>query len=107
MLPFNECLFNAELGRLRKQFLTELPQRLKNIQQALDSSLMVSYPSSVLIDELHRLAGAAGSLGFTELGNTARELERLMSASIVDTKVWDDFYAAYSNAREKITETPL
>ncbi|MCP9759258.1 hypothetical protein EGI20_08040 [Aquitalea sp. S1-19] len=81
MLPFNEHMFNAGLERLRKRFLAELPLRLENIQQALDAS----YPSSSkLTDELHRLAGAAGSLGFTELGDAARKLERQLQSAHPD-----------------------
>ncbi|MBE9609546.1 Hpt domain-containing protein [Chitinilyticum piscinae] len=68
MAAFDEAAYQRGLLQLRERFLNELPQRLAALRQTQTADAMRA--------ELHRLAGAAGSLGFAELSQTARELEQ-------------------------------
>jgi HPt (histidine-containing phosphotransfer) domain-containing protein len=54
---------------LRQKFITGLPARWQEIEQAPDPAARAA--------ALHRLAGAAGSYGYEELGQAARAAERL------------------------------
>jgi HPt (histidine-containing phosphotransfer) domain-containing protein len=54
---------------LRKQFLAGLSRRWQEIECAADPAARAA--------ALHRLAGAAGTYGFDELGRAARAAERL------------------------------
>ena len=57
--------FAAQFLTIQNTFVAGLPQRLQDIQQAPDPHLRHV--------ALHRLAGAAGGYGFTELSVLARE----------------------------------
>jgi HPt (histidine-containing phosphotransfer) domain-containing protein len=61
----------AGYAALRRKFLAGLPARWQEIEQALDPGARAA--------ALHRLAGAAGSYGYDELGQAARVAERLSS----------------------------
>lgn len=56
---------------LRDAFVAGLPQRWAAIEAATSDA--------VRRQALHRLAGAAGSYGFTELGQAARAAERALT----------------------------
>ncbi len=60
--------FSARLAALQRHFVGGLPARWAAIQQAA--------PGAAQQAELHRLAGAAGSFGFADLGEAARVAER-------------------------------
>lgn len=57
---------------LRRQFLAGLPIRWREIERAADPTVRTA--------ALHRLAGAAGTYGFDELGHAARAAEYLADA---------------------------
>jgi HPt (histidine-containing phosphotransfer) domain-containing protein len=59
----------AGFEALRQRFLAGLPERWREIEAAPDDRARIA--------ALHRLAGAAGSYGFDELGRTARAAEHL------------------------------
>lgn len=75
----------ARLDALRRQFAAGLPKRLDVIDSALaasraDPSNDTALPA--LVTALHSLAGAAGTFGFGELGDAAREAERRVAVWI-------------------------
>lgn len=59
----------AGFEALRRRFVGGLHQRWREIEGAADPAARAS--------ALHRLAGAAGSFGYEELGRAARAAERL------------------------------
>jgi HPt (histidine-containing phosphotransfer) domain-containing protein len=60
----------AYFQKIQRNFISGLPQRLKEIQQAVDNqSRYVA---------LHRLAGAAGGYGFPHMGDMAMKAMRAM-----------------------------
>jgi len=59
----------AGLEALRRKFVAGLPARWQEIEQAPDPAARTA--------ALHRLAGAAGSYGYEQLGQAARAAERL------------------------------
>ena len=59
----------AGFEALRQRFLAGLPERWREIETAPDGRALAA--------ALHRLAGAAGSYGFDELGRAARAAEHL------------------------------
>ena len=58
----------SAFDQLRRRFLAGLPARWEEIDAA---------EGPVRRAALHRLAGAAGSYGFADLGQAAREAERV------------------------------
>lgn len=71
----------AQLSELTKTFRGHLEIELQDMQACCDRlpSSAQTLPEDVrlLRNRLHKLAGSAGTFGFTELGLQARELERL------------------------------
>jgi HPt (histidine-containing phosphotransfer) domain-containing protein len=61
----------AAFQKLREAFLAGLPQRRAEIESASSDVQR--------LQALHRLAGAAGSYGLTELGQAAREAEQALA----------------------------
>lgn len=80
MPAFNEALFAAGMIELKAKFVAGLPARLKQIVPTSPSSTLIWQADEDVLTELHRLAGAAGSLGFESLANAARQLERELQA---------------------------
>lgn len=72
----------AHLQQLSEQFLQRLRQELPQLAEKARQLLTCSDPREQLLrltelrDELHRLAGSAGTFGFNELGTRARLLEQ-------------------------------
>ena len=64
----------AGFEALRRKFITGLPARRQEIEQAPDPAARAA--------ALHRLAGAAGSYGYDELGQAARAAERLSLGAV-------------------------
>jgi HPt (histidine-containing phosphotransfer) domain-containing protein len=64
----------AAFTRLRAQFVAGLSSRWQEIEMAADATTQRA--------ALHRLAGAAGSYGFVELGQAARAAEALFDDSV-------------------------
>ena len=62
----------AQFETLRRQFVAGLVRRQHEIEAAPDAA--------ALQGALHRLAGAAGSYGYTELGQIARTALRALKA---------------------------
>ncbi|WP_373975549.1 Hpt domain-containing protein [Chitinibacter sp. SCUT-21] len=75
MVEFDQQAFTAGLAALKIKFLQGLPERMQQIEPFFlpENAIWVSNP--MLLDELHRLAGAAGSLGFEEVAQLVRQLE--------------------------------
>jgi HPt (histidine-containing phosphotransfer) domain-containing protein len=63
----------AGFEALRRRFVTGLPARWQEIEQAPDPAARAA--------ALHRLAGAAGSYGYEELGQAARAAEHLAAGA--------------------------
>ncbi|MBB1521460.1 diguanylate cyclase [Aquipseudomonas guryensis] len=59
--------------RLREE-LPQLADKAQQLQQAAEPGEQLAYLGE-LREQLHKLAGSAGTFGFTELGQRARELE--------------------------------
>ncbi len=87
--PKSESAFSAaaQLAKLRKHFLAELPQRIDAIQSALldlRNSLDQRNISQVLAcleqlhQRLHKLIGAAGTFGVARVSAKAREMTELI-----------------------------
>lgn len=64
---------HAGFEALRRRFVTGLPDRWREIDAAPDPATRAA--------ALHRLAGAAGTYGFSELGTAARAAERLVAGA--------------------------
>ncbi len=62
--------FAEHFRKIQLNFIDGLPQRLEEIQQALDDHQRYV--------ALHRLAGAAGGYGFPRLGDIARDAMQAM-----------------------------
>ena len=67
----------AGFEALRRKFVTGLPARWQEIEQAPDPAARAA--------ALHRLAGAAGSYGYEELGQAARAAEHLAAGAASPT----------------------
>lgn len=80
MPAFNEALFAAGMVELKAKFVAGLPDRLKQIVPSSGCSTALWQADEDVLNELHRLAGAAGSLGFESLASAARQLERALQA---------------------------
>ena len=63
-----------ELEALREEFISSLPVRLGQLRQAWTSGVS----ESALLQVTHKLAGVAGSYGFTELGKVAVVIDDLL-----------------------------
>jgi HPt (histidine-containing phosphotransfer) domain-containing protein len=78
--------------KIQRNFICSLPQRLKEIQHAVDDqSRYVA---------LHRLAGAAGGYGFPHLGDMAMDAMRAMQPG--STTAMDECLTKLSRAMEAV-----
>ncbi len=81
--------FQAELTALRREYAGELPGRMARIQslwQMLDSGLWSEENLHQLHLEIHRLAGAGATFGYTEMSHTARRLEKELLAWLAEAE---------------------
>jgi HPt (histidine-containing phosphotransfer) domain-containing protein len=79
-------LLNARIAALTEDYRAKLPERLEFFQSLSDQ---INEDSDIdFITELrhnaHKLAGSAGSYGFTELGEIASEVDTLCKQVIED-----------------------
>lgn len=70
--------YESELVRIRREYLDSLPKKINALENAL-SGLSGSERPQHELNELnrlaHQLAASAGSHGFVEVSNAARELD--------------------------------
>ncbi len=71
--------FGATLAPIRARFLDLLEQRQEEIERnlyvALEDPDSAEGALTCITNILHKIAGSAGTLGFTELGDRARAIE--------------------------------
>ncbi|MDR9425937.1 MAG: diguanylate cyclase [Marinobacter sp.] len=75
---------SSRLAELRKRFAARAEDDLKELEQRAQVMQGEGADSAVFADvcaRLHRLAGSAGTFGFPELGEAARNLEKTLKAS--------------------------
>jgi HPt (histidine-containing phosphotransfer) domain-containing protein len=80
MPDFNHALFAVGMIELKAKFVTGLPERMKIIEQSRQMPAAIWQPDDEILNELHRLAGASGSLGFEQLATAARQLEQRLQS---------------------------
>lgn len=71
----------TKFQQLRQAFVASLPKRLKRIEQLWQKLLHLQWDPrrlDVLINEVHKLVGTAGTYGLPELGLRARALEAVL-----------------------------
>lgn len=74
-----------ELENLRKEYATELPERLNAIRSEIDAishalthrKQVDWYPLKALV---HKLSGSSGTYGFKKVSRAAREMEMLIES---------------------------
>jgi chemotaxis protein histidine kinase CheA len=73
----SEIDFDKRLEELYANFRRQLPERLKTILEAWQTYRQgrQTHELEELRFHVHKLAGAASTYGFTEIGETAREVE--------------------------------
>lgn len=71
--PFD--LFAQRLETLKRQFVAGLPTRVAALRQALTGSEPADVRAASLRESCHKLAGTAGSYGYAEVTERAREIE--------------------------------
>lgn len=78
----NTSAIKVSLAPIRDRFLRMLDQTQINIQQELELALEEPKGARAAFcsieARLHKIAGSAGTLGFTELGERARETENYL-----------------------------
>lgn len=76
-----DAAFEAEMAVLQQHYLAGLPARRAALVAAWRDCTDggEELPWQRLRDVAHKLAGSASSYGFETLGDTARELDRLLS----------------------------
>ena len=76
-----EAEFQAQIEALRQHFLRELPERRAKLVAAWAdcSDRGDDAPWLRLRDVAHKLSGSAPCYGLDEIGNAARELDKLLS----------------------------
>ncbi len=77
--PATDALIEAAIARARSRFVAALPDRLAALQDHLTSmsqggDLLEGFEA--VRQELHRIAGSAGTVGFHKLGTLAADLDR-------------------------------
>ncbi|WP_417690081.1 Hpt domain-containing protein [Roseibium sp.] len=80
------------LEKIKKQFLVILEQNLVQMSEAVDQlhDPLPHAPSlKTICDIAHKIAGTAGTLGFTELGAQAAVTEDLIRQYGIDTPIID------------------
>jgi diguanylate cyclase (GGDEF)-like protein len=82
----------ARLDALRADYAARLPAEIARLRELVAQALVPESQSSALVElaqKLHKLAGSAGSFGFSELGKKAKKLElqvqEWLASSNVDT----------------------
>ncbi len=71
----SEFADDPDMLELVEMFVGELPQRVADIQQAVDTS-----DKATLARLSHQLKGSAGGYGFTPITNAAADVEKLVKA---------------------------
>ncbi|KIC45961.1 hypothetical protein RA28_09940 [Ruegeria sp. ANG-S4] len=74
----NEDQLNTAIALLRSRFVDTCGDRLKTLAQAVDAIRIgadATQELSQIRRECHKLAGLAGSIGFSELGELAEEID--------------------------------
>ncbi|MFK7954520.1 MAG: Hpt domain-containing protein [Lysobacterales bacterium] len=70
--------YENELVRIRRQYLDSLPEKIHDLENALSGLSGSDRPDAELkaLNRIaHQLAASAGSHGFTEVSNAAKELD--------------------------------
>lgn len=96
-----------KLAGLRARFATRTAAELEEVDTLVAASLRGDMEAAAALEQLaHRLAGAAGSFGFGELGHRAGELEivaaRLVARERVDPAALPRAAAALRRAFEGV-----
>ncbi len=70
------------LRSLREQYARELPQRIAEVVELwqLLTESWTSLKAKELAYHLHRIAGTAGSFGFSDVGDIARQLDQQLTS---------------------------
>lgn len=84
MPELNEAAFAAGMQQLRNKFIESIPERIAPIEKYLTAEFNDAVDEQAARLELHRLAGAAGSLGFADLAAVVQELERHLQIAAND-----------------------
>ncbi len=74
----NSSAFNAGMSRLKKRFVQTHYERHDRLEDLVAVMQQANPPTSAVQEAesiLHKIAGTAGSVGFTELGEAALQLE--------------------------------
>lgn len=77
--------FSEKLSELQKDYLNELPDKIDKLQSYKDKLTENKFDQETLKDLfalLHKLAGSATTLNFTNLGEMALSLEKLLDKNI-------------------------
>lgn len=71
-------MLSPALQRVAERFKSQLPKRLEALSDQAKSLTGLEAEETLIVMEraLHDLAGTAPTLGFTDLGRIAREIER-------------------------------
>jgi len=85
--PDKATMVASRLGELRQKFAARAAEDLEALEQlalSLRDEDAAADVVSDLLASLHRLAGSAGTFGFPELGEAARNLEKMLKAGAED-----------------------
>src|SRR5256885_15496879 len=107
-MAFEEKQDIAELAdedrELLEHYLASTPDRLAQLSAAISSAKQGGAGSKEgLRNSLHKLAGSAGTYGFIELGEMARELEKRVAAA--DHPVAEDILLDAISLRHELEQT--
>lgn len=70
------------IARLRAEYLAEIPDRLAEMDSALERwAAGVPPEGPALLTLFHRLAGSAGAYGFGDVSSTCRGIERWLAGN--------------------------
>lgn len=75
MPELDEAAFAAGMQQLRTKFIRSLSERIAPIEAYMDAPIADASTEQSARQALHRLAGAAGSLGFESLASAVHLLE--------------------------------
>ena len=105
--PLNEDL-QRHLQALSEQFADRLQEELPQLDELAQHLLQACTPAeqqrclNSLRDSLHRLAGSAGTFGFVELGERARQLELLAEQRLADLQQEQQDLRAYVDSLQQL-----
>ncbi len=99
--------FSGELLEIRHRFLESLPGRVKLLEGAMSDLTWSTTPQpeeafDILYNLTHQLVGTAGSVGFPELSETARNLNtllreiRTMDNQVITDKNLEEIVSSFS-----------